>query len=782
LDEDDKALLRAYQYKLDENLTEKAFNKLRYVFPSASVETLKRTEARVQYLSGFKPIQYERCINSCVCYTGPYEDMETCPVCSTKRKDINGNPIAYFVYLPIIPRLRAMVANASYAIKMQYRTNYKHKPSRMQDIFDGANYCSLLESNITIGDETLGSLFFSDSRDIALGLSTDGFTPFKGRDKTAWPILLFNYNLPPEERFHKDNLISVGVIPGPKKPADADSYLWPLVRELLQLSVGLTAFDAVTQKLFLLHAHLVVVFGDIPAVSMLMRMKGHNSQYPCHMCMIKGVRNDVNKTLYVPLDRRKFPDTVEPRNYNPSALPLRNHEQFMHEAQQVQYALTAAESERLAKNFGIKGIPLLSVLSSLSFPTSFPYDFMHLIWANLIPNLTLLWTGNFKDLDHSEQSYVFGKSVWETIGEATAEAGTTIPAAFGTRIPNIALDKRPLTAEMRSIWTIYLAPTLLRGRFRQELYYKHFLSLVRLLRLCLEFELSIEQVDELEVGFNAWVMEYEKLYYKRDPLRVATCPITVHALLHIAPSIRAMGPVWAYWAFPMERYCGTLGPIIKSRRHPYKSIDHYVTACAQLTQTKLLYNVQELSFKRPNSSYVLTSPKRTSVLKPALWEKFTAAVATRFTMGAKDIRNFFPKPLEVVEYGRLRRLGGGDTIQARELVALSADGRDMSFVRYQLLVDIYAHIKRRKPKFKPCDFFGQLLRIFVVKIPDELQGSTPTHWIYAVIQSVKVSEKDSSGIQYYKELGSIMVVDLNVVQCVVGRIRDRNRWAIVDRS
>jgi hypothetical protein len=69
-----------------------------------------------------------------------------------------------------------------------------------------------------------------------------------------------------------------------------------------------------------------------------------------------------------------------------------------------------------------------------------------------------------------------------------------------------------------------------------------------------------------------------------------------------------------------------------------------------------------------------------------LWEKFTAAIATRFTMEVKNIRNFFPKPLGVIEYGRVRQLGGGDTIQARELVALSADGRDMSFVRVRILI------------------------------------------------------------------------------------------------
>ena len=74
-----------------------------------------------------------------------------------------------------------------------------------------------------MGDEKLPFWFFLDPQDIALGLSTDGFGPFKHHIKTAWPIILFNYNLPPEERFQKDNIISVGIIPGLKKPGDCDS-------------------------------------------------------------------------------------------------------------------------------------------------------------------------------------------------------------------------------------------------------------------------------------------------------------------------------------------------------------------------------------------------------------------------------------------------------------------------------------------------------------------------------------------------------------------------------
>ena len=124
--------------------------------------------------------------------------------------------------------------------------------------------------DVVVGDKKLPFWFFSDPRDIALGLSMDGFVPFKHRTKTAWLIILFNYNLPPEERFRKDNIISVGIIPGPKKPCDFDSFLWPLVQELLQLAISVQAFNSLSKSLFLLHAYVILVFGDISAVSMIM--------------------------------------------------------------------------------------------------------------------------------------------------------------------------------------------------------------------------------------------------------------------------------------------------------------------------------------------------------------------------------------------------------------------------------------------------------------------------------------------------------------------------------
>ena len=55
-------------------------------------------------------------------------------------------------------------------------------------------------------------------------------------------------------------VISLGTIPGPKKPADLDSFLWPLVQELLQLEIGVSAFDAIVQVSFLDSFTFYIIF------------------------------------------------------------------------------------------------------------------------------------------------------------------------------------------------------------------------------------------------------------------------------------------------------------------------------------------------------------------------------------------------------------------------------------------------------------------------------------------------------------------------------------------
>lgn len=83
--------------------------------------------------------------------------------------------------------------------------------------------------------------------------------------------------------------------------------------------------------------------------------------------------------------------------------------------------------------------------------------------------------------------------------------------------------------------------------------------------------------------------------------------LTVHGLLHIADTIERIGPVWAWWSFPIERQCGRLQRHITNKRRPFANLDTYITLAAQLKTTQLIYNItdEDLSLDEP--------PKKTGI-------------------------------------------------------------------------------------------------------------------------------------------------------------------------
>jgi Transposase family tnp2. len=510
------AFLRHFALKVESHMTDDTFAKLPFAFPEAQISSFKLTKARAEFLAAFRPVPYDCCINSCCCYAGPHAAVTTCPHCQEPRFNAKGGPRKRFNYVPLIPRLTAYYRNKSFVELLSYRAKFSHEPSKIKDVMDSKNYARLREEYVTVDQKRQPYKFFDDPRDIALGMSTDGFAPFRRRKKTCWPLLLFNYNLPPEIRFHLQYILCIGVIPGPNKPKDFDSFFWPAVEELLKLAMGVRAFDTARSELFALRAYLIIVFGDIPAVSMVMRIKGHNGVRPCRMCNIQGLRvpNSRATTHYVPLDRSRHPDVRRDdtaiKKYNPSHLPLRSHAEFLEQGRQVQFASNRTNFEDLSKQFGVKGTPILTSLSSIHFPSSFPYDFMHLIFENVMKNLVLLWTGKFKGLDEGNGSYEFCPKVWEAIGAATASSGSSIPLAFGARPPNVADDRSATTADTWSFWMLYLGPVLLSRRFRNQVYFNHFIDLVKLIQICLQFEITMDEVSTLRVGFERWVEKYEQ--------------------------------------------------------------------------------------------------------------------------------------------------------------------------------------------------------------------------------------------------------------------------------
>ena len=167
---------------------------LPFVFPSEPIQTIDTCHSLLQFLSSLKPVKYHCCVNSCCCFTGPHADLLACSYCGEACYSSNMKPRKYFNYLSFIPCLVTMYANPDKNKEMQYHAfEHSHSPNNITDIFNSHIYHHLLGTTVHIDGRSFHHNYFCDPRDIALGLSTDGFRPFKCCRATAWPIILFNY-------------------------------------------------------------------------------------------------------------------------------------------------------------------------------------------------------------------------------------------------------------------------------------------------------------------------------------------------------------------------------------------------------------------------------------------------------------------------------------------------------------------------------------------------------------------------------------------------------------
>lgn len=115
--------------------------------------------------------------------------------------------------------------------------------------------------------------FAAKSRDVRLGICTNGFSPFGqyGGQYSCWPVILTPYNLPPGMCMKGQFMFQIVLIPGPDSPKQKlDVFLQPLIAELKQLwEVGVLAYDISSKKNFHLRAALLWIVSHFPTYSML---------------------------------------------------------------------------------------------------------------------------------------------------------------------------------------------------------------------------------------------------------------------------------------------------------------------------------------------------------------------------------------------------------------------------------------------------------------------------------------------------------------------------------
>ncbi|CAE6475948.1 unnamed protein product, partial [Rhizoctonia solani] len=232
-----------------------------------------------------------------------------------------------------------------------------------------------------------------------------------------------------------------------------------------------------------------------------------------------------------------------------------------------------------------------------------------------------------------------------------------------------------------------------------------------------------------------------------------------------------MGPIWCYWAYPMERFCSFILNSVKSRRYPCANIDERALNRARLQKILHKYRLIEkepfTGRKRPEESdgatvfrnyplAFLLSPHSTRLhVDRHLRRQSVRYLTTCFEILSEAAEALIPAELE--QWGRPRIGNGGDEVHARIYHKLRPDGRDAAFVRYQLMVDQDADDASADERLEEESQYGKLRHIFVLAIPPKTPNinahrKDKRYLLLAQIHEAKVDtdERDEYKVLWYK--------------------------------
>jgi hypothetical protein len=89
--------------------------------------------------------------------------------------------------------------------------------------------------------------------------------------------------------------------------------------------------------------------------------------------------------------------------------------------------------------------------------------------------------------------------------------------------------------------------------------------------------------------------------------------------------------------------------------------------------------------------FMLSGPRRSEILPQPIRDKVWACLSTRFNVPKNLVRTILKLDQEITQFGKVRRLQGGDLMIGRHFVKKSEDTRDASFVHVEYCpLSVYA--------------------------------------------------------------------------------------------
>ena len=437
--------LRAFL--LTTNASQSTYNALRSLmiecYPEDPFLSFGQMRRRVEQLSGVVPITYDMCPDTCVGFTGPLVDCETCPICGKDRyRSGTHEPHRQFITVPLGPVIQALYGSLETAEKMHYRERattkileyareHNGKLNEYNDTTCGRDYLDAVETGKIKND------------DVLVQLSLNGAQLYQDKDSDCWIFVYIIHNLPPNLRYKKCLVIPAGFIPGLDKMKDSDSFLYPVLYHISALqNEGLRIWDASAQTHLPRSTPFVFVTADGPVMAMVSGMVGHSGKYGCRLyCGLPGRRRDRDGHYYPAMLK---PDAYDVTGCDHNDVTFSDLKQYQKDVStryhnNLQRLLRADNPTQFKDRRLDTGLCKQTIFSGLrdglGIPNMFPLDIMHLVNLN-DPDLLLgLWRGTIKVYSPDSLELwnwrVLVGDIWKAHGKTVAMATPFIPSSFG---------------------------------------------------------------------------------------------------------------------------------------------------------------------------------------------------------------------------------------------------------------------------------------------------------------------------------------------------------------
>ena len=437
---------------------------------------------------------------------------------------------------PLIPlkiQLLSMFQRQGFEEQLRKWTNRDVGNESMSDIYDGRIWKTFPSSL-----EDPNSRFFTpETADSNLGImiNLDWFQPFESSEYSTGAIYGVICNLPRDVRFKKENMLTLGLLPGPKevKKHRMNHFLAPIVDELLELWNG---YDLPVSNGKRIRVAVICCSSDIPAAR---KLCGHISALAaCHRCYKRASRNsdDTGKKV-----RKVNYGGFEDMDYWFRERDLNEHRQNAKEWRKCR-----SDDERrrhvsttLARWSEMLRLPYFNPIRHLVV------DPMHCLFLGISHwIIKRLWIDNKK----------LSKTDLEIIEKRANDM--KLPADLG-RIPNkisVGEGFSGFKADQWKNFTLIYAIPLLWDRLDDS--DREILNnFVRACSLLVCRTIDDSALNEAHFRLLSAALLIEKNYGKE------LITPNIHLSLHISECCRDYGPLYTFWCFSFERMNGILGKI-----------------------------------------------------------------------------------------------------------------------------------------------------------------------------------------------------------------------------